>query len=126
MAAARLRFYQQSPELTPKLWFPELGVEARIQVGDLGLCVYRFRNHDKHVAVKVEAFTDVMSVWRRLDGMRVFHKIERADLTSSDDLARLLVACGLRHVPYTGYQYADDGGASEKLRIKNLHAKETK
>jgi hypothetical protein len=76
---------------------------------------------NKLIAVNVSAFTDAMAIWRQLDKMRVFHKIERASLRDSDDLARLLVACGLRHVPHPGSQYEADGGAAEESRIKELH-----
>lgn len=123
--AARLKFYQRAPGQVSQ----DRGVEAEISIGDLSLVVYRLKRttryglsrHDEYVSVKVEAFTDAMAIWRRLDRMRVFHKIERAALLDSDDLARLLVACGLRHVPFPGAQYEDDGGESEKRRIKQLH-----
>jgi hypothetical protein len=134
VSAARLKFYQRTPRQIQGTVDP--GLEAEIAIGDLTLCVYRFtmsdplaslrgsghRRKDEHVSVKVELFTDQLATFRRLDKMRVFNKIERAKLRDSDDLARLLVACGLRHVPFAGYQYEPDGGASEKRRIKNLHS----
>lgn len=126
---ARLSFYQRQPHQTDRA-----GIEAEIAIGDLTLVVHRFtqgspflgtpRVDDEFVSVKVEAFTDAMSTWRRLDKMRVFHKIERADLRDSDDLARLLVGCGLRHVPFAGHQYEPDAGEGERRRIKQLHARE--
>jgi hypothetical protein len=129
VSAPRLTFSQRRPPFRD-------GAEAEIGIGDLTLEVHRFTDEplsaklggyttgrkEKFVAVKVSAFTDVMATWRRLDRMRVFHKIERAQLRDSDDLARLLVGCGLRHVPYAGYQYALDGGEGEKRRIKELHS----
>jgi hypothetical protein len=123
---ARLSFYQ--PRQAHRA-----GAESEIAIGDLTLVVHRFtsgdgvfvsEHPDEFVSVKVEAFTDAMSTWRRLDKMRVFHKIERADLSDSDDLARLLVGCGLRHVPFAGYQYEPDAGEGEKRRIRQLHARE--
>jgi hypothetical protein len=127
---ARLSFYQRQPDKTSSP-----SVEAEIAIGDLTLKVHRFTQsspflglstrHDEFVSVKVEAFTDVMAIWRRLDKMRVFHKIEHANLRDSDDLARLLVGCGLRHVPFAGYQYEPDAGEGEKRRIKQLHARDT-
>src|SRR5689334_13492779 len=112
MSARRLHFYQGRPPFSD-------GAEAEISIdGSLKLAIYRFGNEplsavlggyrtgrkEEFVAVEVSTFTDCMSTWRRLDKMRVFHKIERAKLRSSDDLARLLVACGLRHIPFPGYQ----------------------
>lgn len=128
----RLSFYQRTPH---QILQPDVGLEAEIAIGDLTLGVYRFFDETPHakicgystgrmdelVAVRVETFTDCMSIWRKLDTMRVFHKIERARLKNSDDLARLLVACGLRHVPFAGYQYERDHGTTEKARIKALH-----
>lgn len=127
--SARLSFYQCRPPFSDH-------AEAEICVGDLTLGVYRFSDElhsakvsgyktgrkSEFIAVRVSSFTDTMATWRRLDRMRVFHKIERAQLRNSDDLARLLVGCGLRHVPYAGYQYALDSGAGEKRRIKELHS----
>jgi hypothetical protein len=120
MSARRISFYQCRPigDLTSR------GIEAEIAVGDLTLMVYRF-NASTSVSVRVEAFTDCMSTWRRLDKMRVFYKIERAELRDADDLARLLVNCGLRHVPAAGYQYTPDGGAAERARVKALHSSDT-
>lgn len=128
----RLSFYQRTAHQIQ----PDVGLEAEIAIGDLTLGVYRFSDDpldakiggyrtgrmEKTVAVRVETFTDCMGTWRKLDAMRVFHKIERAQLKGSDDLARLLVACGLRHVPFVGYQYERDHGATEKARIKALHS----
>jgi hypothetical protein len=129
MSTRRLTFSQHRPPFRD-------GAEAEIGIGDLTLEVHRFSDEplsamlggyttgrkSEFVAVRVSAFTDAIVTWRKLDRMRVFHKIERAQLRNSADLARLLVGCGLRHVPYAGYQYALDGGAGEKRRIKELHS----
>jgi hypothetical protein len=129
VSAPRLTFSQRRPPFADR-------AEAEVGIGDLTLEIHRFSDEpveakisgyktgrkSEFVSIKVSAFTDTMATWRRLDKMRVFHKIERAQLRESDDLARLLVGCGLRHVPYAGYQYALDGGEGEKRRIKELHS----
>jgi hypothetical protein len=127
VSARRLTFYQQAPrDLPPR-------VEDEIRIGDLSLYVYRFGGGElapgvrtpinEHVSVKVAVFTDSMATWRRLDRMRVFHKIERAQLATSDDLARLLASCGLRHIPHPGSEYEPDGGEAESARIERIHAR---
>lgn len=118
MAQAKLKFYQvpqgQMVRSSPT-------VEAEIRIGDLSLEIHRIERNGARF-VKVCVFTDMMAIWRRLDTMRVFHKIERAEIRDSDDLARLLVAYGLRHVPYPGFFRDEPVGIAEKARVKAIHS----
>lgn len=78
------------------------GVDKR---GELMLMLYRFSSgdgvfmaerRDPLLSIQICAFDDALGTLRALDQMRVLDKIKRAELRSRDDLARLLVNCGLR------------------------------
>lgn len=131
MILSKLKFYQCRPRSIDPMW--RVG-EIVIYAGSGGASISLWCNRsvtsqgftrtpaDELVYVAAEVFTDSVSIFRRLDKMRVFTKIDRAKLRNSDDLARLLVRCGLEHVEKPGAQYDPDGGASQRRRIKELHS----
>lgn len=78
------------------------GVDRR---GELGLSLYRFSHGaspflperpDEFLSVKIECFTDGLGALRALEFAGVLDAISSAKLRDRDDLARLLIAHGLR------------------------------
>lgn len=114
--AAKLRFYQRGHRAQ----------RDEIAIGsDLTLAFYKFNYghgdvRNDLIAVKIEFYTDSVAIFRRLDQLGVPLSIERSKLRTSDDVARLLVRRGLKHVPRPGLWGGDL--AAEIKRIEAVHA----